>query len=780
MNKIKKSIVAALAGTLGVAGSAAHAQDSSDDRLEEIVVTAERRSANLQNVAIPVTAFSTKDLADSNFHDLQDLNNMVPGLSIGGSGGINSPVALRGLAPAGGGIGQDDPVALYIDGVHQGQIGMNLKQAMLGVERIEILRGPQGTLYGRNAVGGAIVVTTRKPTEETHAEIKIGAGNYETSEISTLLSGQISDRVYGLVTARQFKREKGFKDNLATTRPSDGVDESAFRGVLRIVPSDELEINFIADYSEYEGAGNGPMRNILDYENNPGCTDCDRDPSDSSWEEYYGWPNGDEQQNDLTAPLIIEANDWLVENGYPRQLMYTDEGADVERGGLALNIDYDLNGMVLHSSTSYRYTDNENTIDTFARHHPTVTNMGYSNQEQFAQELTLRSTGSGRLQWLAGVAYFEENIELVNIYRRVYCTDGAGGLLGQYLGAADCVDGNEADDILKYNGVRLRKPTIDTKSLAIFGQATYDFTDRLAVTLGVRLSDEEKAWTHEYKNFTTPIADATFQKATESWESVSPKVGLTFQMTDDAMLFATRSEGFKAGGFDARSLAPGGESVAPESSVQYEVGAKTEFADNKVRLNVAAFYNDYTDLQLRVFCPPTNPVCGGSTALVNAAGADVTGAEVEFSVLAAPGLVISGFVNILDAKFTDYKPNATDDFTGNGLPRAPDLQYALTANYSTTLSSGSELSVVGSYKWSDWEWYRANNTPLDRNKSNHNVNAQFSYRDSGGKWEVRLWGKNLTNEIYRNDAFAIGAATTAIFYNDPKTYGLEFIWHTSG
>jgi len=777
LNRLKAAVSATVVGLTAANISVANEESFV---LEEVLVTAQKRTESLQDVTIPVTAFSANQLIDANFKDLSDLGNMVPGLSIGGSGSLETQVALRGLAPANAGIGQDDPIALYIDDVYIGSASNNFRGSMLGVEQVQVLRGPQGTLYGRNAVGGAIVVTTRKPSEETEIEIRASLAEYDTRELSAIVSGQLTDNVYGLISAKFDERNEGFQKNLADNRWTGGLkDEDSFRGVLRFLPSDDLEINLIADYSEFKGSGNGPARNVLDYVNTPGTSTVDTDPSDANWDEFYAWPSGDEGQNDLTSERMTEAYAYLDGKGLSDSLMYTGLGANVERGGFAGTVNYAMSDTIsLVSVSSYRFTEYDSTIDSYSRQHPAVSNMKYEDSTQIAQEIRLTSDGDGPFRWIAGFSYFDHEIENVNIFRRVYCEDAVtGDLAGSYSGQANCVDGNAAYDSLQYNTARVRNPSIHTTSLALFGQGTYDITESLSATVGLRWTDEEKDWDIYFKNFTVAAADAVEADASESWSQVSPKFGLEYSFDGNVMVYATATEGFKSGGFNSNATSEGGESVNPETSLQYEVGLKSELFDNRVRLNVAAFFNDYTDLQLRVVCDEqTDSTCSGSTALRNASAAEIKGVEAEFVAQVTPSFMFSGFVSYLDATFTDYKPNPNEDFTGNTLPRAPELQYSLTGNYAMSLDNGNELNLIATYHYSASEFFRANNTALDENNSNNDLTARLVYTDPEAGWELALFGTNLTNEHYRNNGFAIGTQTVAAFYNPPRVIGAELIW----
>jgi len=755
-------------------------ENSSALKLEEIIVTAERREANLQDVPIPVTSFSSLGLIEANFVDLTDLADMVPGLSIGSSAGeLQVQIALRGLAPAQAGIGTDTSVALYVDDVYIGRMANNFRNAMLGVEQIQVLRGPQGTLYGRNAVGGAIVVTTRKPTEETQAEVRMKIGNFESRMLSAIVSGQLAEGVYASIGAKADSRNRGFLLNLANDRWTGGLkDEDSFRAVLRFTPGDRWDINVIADYSDYAGSGNGPARNILDYINFPGETDADVDPNDVGWNTFYQWPTGGEDQNDLTSARMLDAYDYLEANGFDQNLAYTAGGGFVERSGLSFSVKYEFDNMTLTSVTAKRYQDNEATISSYSRNTPTTVNMELNDQEQFSQEIRLVSTGEGALEWIAGVAYFEEDIEQLNIFRRVLCTDAMGNFNGTYLGQADCRDGNAAGATnLSYNAARIRSPSIYVKSLAVYGEATYHFTDRLSGTAGLRYSDEEKDWDIYFKNFTTLPEDGFAGENTHSWDSLTPKLAIKYALSENVMAFGSYTEGFKSGGFNATSTAEFGQIIDQEESQQYEIGFKSDFADGRARVNVAAFFNQYEGLQLRLACVEDGTGnCASSQMLGNASGAEITGVEVEFSVLAAEGFVISGFVSYLDAVFTDFVLSPTDDRTGNKLPRAPEWQYNIVGSYSTQVSDSAEIGITASYHWTDSEFFRSNNTGLDENQSNDGVNARFTYRNLDSNWEVALYGTNLTDQHTRTNGFQIGALTVAAGYNLPRMYGIEFIW----
>lgn len=737
--------------------------------LEEVIVTAEKTSANLQEVPIPVTALSPKDLKDSNFGDLFDLTNMVPGVSIGGTGARENPVSIRGLASALAGIGQDEPVALYVDGVYMGR-NSSFRNAVLGVERIEVLRGPQGTLYGRNAVGGAIAVTTRKPNEEKHAEISVSVGNYESRVISGLYSGQISDGVYGLISGKLDERNEGWQKNLADNQWSGNTkNESAFRGVLRFTPSEDLEFSIIADYSDYEG--NEPFRNVLDFAQ-PRTLE-ESDPNDQNWDEFWAWPNGSPALNaGIADDRRQDVEAFISDAGFSTNLLDSPFGTNKENKGIALVVDYDLGDITLTSITGVRSEDVQSQIDSYARPYPTTANNINQSSDQFSEEIRLASNSDGPLQWLVGLAYFQEKVERLDIFRRVFCENGSGPFLafGDEVNptTGELCFPNAETELYPYSNVRLRNPTIDISSWALFGQASYDVTDKLTTTVGLRFSYEEKDWTLNFDNFGSLSA----HQADDSWDQVSPKFAVTYQVNDDTMLFVSATKGFKSGGFDARS-SRGPDPFDPETSIQYEVGAKTEWLENRLRLNIAGFFTDYEDLQVRITCD--DPSCISSTAIENAAEAEIKGVELEFAFAATDKLTLRGFVNYLDATFTDYV--ASDgDFTGNLLPRAPEWQYSLTGDYTFPLKDTGEISINSAIKWTDEEYFSQRNRPIDINDSNVNLNARLTYRNLSGRWEVALFGTNLTDERYRNSVFTIGTINAGTTYNPPRMYGVEFNW----
>ena len=754
-----KAISAALAGSLSLlAGSGFAAEGGA---IEEIIVTAERRAESLQSVPVAVTAFTGEEMDAQGIVDIKGITERTPGFTMGVFNPGQPQFYIRGIGSNEDGAGGDQSVIVFVDEVYIGRsAGSDFD--LFDLERVEVLRGPQGTLFGKNVIGGAVSLVTKKPTEETRIKFEGTVGNLDERSLRGLISGEIAENVYGKVSFSSRRRD-GYVDSRIDEFPQFFTDTSvddqhdvntdSLRAALRLTPTDRLEINLTANYSTMDRAG--PTYIAI----GPG-----------------GIPYG------ASASLDPNYGDDIHEN------FVEDPGSsETDIFGLTARFDYDLTDSITFTSlTSFRNVDSEQDWPLSTPNLSTlflsggavplylVGNNNYTDEsDTFTHEFRLTGN-TDRLFWIAGLYYMTEETDRFETSSVGLLFPGGFGIPGNFPGVEPGDDqGNE------------------TTSYSFFGQFTYNITDNLAVTLGGRQSYDEKDITRV--GTPSPLsANRNFNfKTGEDWDAFTGKFGIEWQATDDAFLYATVSEGYKAGGYQGLAAT---ELIAitpfdPEEATLYEIGAKTEWFDNRLRLNLAIFETDYTDLQiLQVLVEESAPFgTGGQLITQNAADADIKGYELEFVIAPTDNLTISGSYTHLDTEFANFFTPAgfrppdggagtTTDRTGNDLRNAPDKAYNILARYRMDLSNGGMLTWQADWRHKDKVYQDPDVFEFAAVPEYDVLDLRVSYLWPNGNLETTLWSRNANDEEYFLHNWPLqgsGQATPA----PPRTYGLTVTWN---
>jgi iron complex outermembrane receptor protein len=705
MNYRTRNTIALAIATLITTGMAS-AQD--DGTLDEIVVTAEKREASLQDVPIAMTAVTGETLDNLAIDDVMDLYVQTPGLSFSRAGG-EAQVYIRGIGTDAFGVTIDPSVAIHLDGVYLGRPQMGLAQ-FLDVERVEILKGPQGTLYGRNATGGAINIISRKPSDETDGYATLGIGSFERQELKLASNVAMSDG-WGLRLAGRFLKDDGFTDDLEVggAEEVDDQDMRALRATLTHDNGGRASVSVIADYTEFT-SGNRSSKPL------DGLSFA---VVNGALPQAFG-----DTRNDLPT-----YHDW-------------------DTKGLTATIDFELSDRVsLTSVTGYRDYESAFFFNTDGTEVEVTRSYFSYESDQISQEFRLSSTTDDALSWMVGAYYMDEDKE---------------GALG--LGRNTHPSFGQVSFII---------PNVDeTKALAVFGEVSYQFADAWSGTLGLRYSDEEKSdFTSVgavFGDFTGLESDGNivqfFTRTEEtSWDDVSPRAVLTFTPNDDAMYYGSVTKGFKSGGWNAFDGSP---AFNPEEVLSIEVGFKTDLSDGKLRLNGSVFTYDYEDLQVSTFQ-------NGLTVTTNAADASVWGAEIEMWALPTANLTINASIGYLSAEFEDFQSafgscpaDATPaelaggcmgaaagearvvQLSGNTLQNAPEFKGNLNATYVIDLASGSAISLFGQLSHQSEIFHTQFNDPLIGQDAITLLDARAAWTSADDKYELALYGKNLTDEEY--------------------------------
>ncbi len=748
---IIKRAIYLLGASVAVAAAPAWAQDAADDdgvwALDEIIVTAQKRAENQQTVPISVSIATADFMAKNDIRTLEDLNGSVPGFFATNSVAYNTaPVSIRGIGGSTGSAAfmSDAPVASYVDGVYVARTVIPTTN-LQDVESIQILRGPQGTLYGRNSTAGAILLTTKRAHQEFEAEVFAGYARFDEINVGAIVNGALTDTLSARAVIA-YSDKAGFGVNVNDGSSVNGSQDLTARLSLNFEPSDAVSFDLIAEL--YHRKAQPGLLALSTIEAGGGTTN-----------PYILRPDLDQIIADREYSAL-EAN-----------------RSDSKTYAVTLLGEWDLDAVSVHSITGYRNLDFQGAQDTDNTPLFLFRNEAPIQSKQFSQELRLESNNDGPFSWILGGFYFAETM---NISARVRLARSLAGL---------GVDANVVSEQ-------------KTNAVAIFGDGTYELTEKLSLTLGWRYSYEQKTFnTDRFDRTITagtvpggPFAgtyaageiwrDAPFFESQASYKDFSPRAVLDFQASEDVFLYASYSQGFKSGGFNTFTPNDG---FGPESITSYEIGFKSEMMDNRVRLNGAAFYNKYSDLQIRSSDAAFN------TRILNAGVARAQGAELELSFAVTEHLTISGNVAYLDAEFTNAVITAvpstigvvsagqrfgevSQDVSGNKLPRSPEWQSYLNISYERPVGSVI-MGLNATYKYQDDVFYLETNQDVNTfvGEAWSEIDLRLEISDPDDMWEVAIYGQNVTNNRRLSFAATFGGFPTGVV-SEPAKWGIETVF----
>ena len=735
--------------------------------LEEVIVTANRREESLQSVAMAVSAFSEDMMRDQGIVDLKGITERTPGFTMGMFNPAQPQLYIRGIGSNEDGAGGDQSVIVFIDEVYIGRsAGMDID--LFDLERVEVLRGPQGTLFGKNVVGGAVNMITKKPGEETELALEATLGDYNARTIRGLASGPLAgEGVYGKVSFSTRRRDGYMESKLVRddgTSPPDTLDvnSDSLRLGLRFTPSESLEVNLSAAYSQIDKLGQP---------------------------NHYFAPESGPVSAFYTAEAALIPN----YDDKPLAAIYDDPGFfKSDSYSFTARVDWDLSDSILLTSiTGLRTVDAENSDiiagttsknsvnQAFATVLPVGTVMLYGanfftdDSDTFTQEIRLTSTDEGPLQWVAGVYYMKEEthrIESIGVGVDVLAAPGV------IFGAVPFLPGSDDQNN-------------ETTSSAVFGQVTYDITDKLSVTAGARYTSEEKDMVRVGKADPLAIIGNFDFTTGDDWSETTGKLALEYQQSDDIFWYATYSEGFKSGGYQGMAATELAASTAfnPEFATLIEGGVKTEWMDKRVRFNASVFSTDYQDLQILQALIPANLPADVQTGVLitqNAADAIVEGVEIEFTAFPIPNLTIQGSATWLNTEFDNFSvpagyrtPNGLVDSSrvGNELRNAPDMAYNLLVRYDWELASGAGLAAQLDWRHKDLVWQDPDNIEYSAVPEYDVGDFRLIYTTASGNTQVTGWVTNVTDEdyfIHNYPGTNLGNATPGA----PRMVGLTVSW----
>ncbi|MBO9499573.1 MAG: TonB-dependent receptor [Novosphingobium sp.] len=706
-----------LAGVASLAASAAQAQTGGDaapaasDTLDEIVVTAERRETRLLDTPIAVTAFGAQDLADRDVTRIEDLAGSIPGVYVDQRSLRTQTIAIRGLSADLNNPGLDQSVGIYVDGVYLGRATPG-NASLFDLERIEVLRGPQGTLYGKNTIAGAINYVTRLPGDTLRGTIDAGYGNYNAVELRAAISGPLAEGISAGIAGAVDRRD-GFTYNIATKTRQDDLDALALRGTLRFQPSADLDIILRGDVSRDR--------------TNSGASDV------LSNGAFAGTPFADASPTDRRVNQDLDP----VQNR--------------DAWGLSAEIDWKAGGGTLTSLSALRGYKWHNFADNDYTTRDMLSSGIDETQRQFSQEIRYAGSAGG-LTYMLGGYYFHQTLDTASI-------STVGPALGIY---PTPVNATIVGDVT-------------TDSYAAFAHGDYAFSDTLSLTAGLRYTSEKKKLVHQQTGDPLGILLGTYARRTldRSEDDLSPSASLNFKPAKDVLLYASYARGFKSGGFNVFSVSPTNDArYAPEHVDSYEIGLKASLFAGHGRIAVDAFRMDYANLQVNQLVN----VGGVPRFMTsNAASARSRGVEVEFALRPVAGFDLSATYAYLDANFIDYRGATSSgaDYTGHVLARAPKHSGSLAAQYSAPVAGALELFLRGQMTVRSRIYFAADNAFAQGNVAL--FDARVGVHQSKQGWGLYAWGRNLGNRDYAiaRSGGAIVPGQTIQSLGSPRTYGLQ-------
>ena len=734
----RPQFIAALLGTASLcllpfeaSGQTEPEQDEAA-RLGVVVVTARKKEESLQDVPMSLSAVTGESLEAAGYSELNDLARITSNVYFEAADRTKPLIYIRGIGTRGYDAGSDPSVGVFVDGVYQGRFGA-LDMDLLDVERVEVLKGPQGTLYGRNTIGGALSVVTRDPSAELRARASAEIGMSEISGdtlygVAGSISGPIApEKAYGLLSLSHRHRD-GYQPVTGSQVRGGSEDSLTARAKTLFEFDNGARLRLSADYASLDGPpliltpnslggtapGPGPLA--------PGFS-APPEPSDP----YR--PSSDR----------------------------TDQAIKKDIYGGSAHVDWSMGPIDFTSISAYRHLEIDERDDLDGTILPYQLYTATEDADQISQELRAAYSADA-FNWIFGLYYSKEDVS------RVEGIEFGPASLLSFLVAPAPLDWGFGFDL-------------ESTSVAAFGQLEWKPTDALAITVGGRYSEDEKDVVFDTTTTVPGLVIIPFEESvSRSWDSFDPSISLKYQFTDETMAYASWASGYKSGAFQFVATSPlvANQVANPEQVESFEAGLKSTLMDGKLRLNAAAFSMDYKDLQqLRLV-----PVSSGISLVVinNAASSTINGLELETSLLLSSDWNIDFNYGYLDATFDEYPFSSTLDFSGNRLARSPEHTYTLALGYNKETDWGT-LDARLAYAWRSEIFFEADNNLVDPESSEDALGlVDFSAGLTKGQWGLSLWGRNLTDERYRRQVLNSTGNAQREIWAEPRTVGMRLTY----
>lgn len=782
---LRSAVSATIAGLC--LGSAAMAQTdsgspaASDNLLEEILVTAQRRSQNLQEVPISVSALTGDDLDTYRFRDPSELAEQVANLTANPSAGAGVPIfGLRGVSMTDWSLNQASPIAPYIDEVYKGNPAF-LSVPLFDMERIEVLRGPQGTLWGKNTTGGAVNFVSKRPVLENQAYITVGAGNYSLIEAEGAVNVALSENV-AIRLAGSYADADGWYETVTPgVDDAFSTDEHAVRLSVLWQAQDNVEVILRAFSAKSE-----PTTFATKFLEEAAPTYFG---AYGLFNAFGGTPFAD--------PSMAGLDFFEHSSG-------SDETILRESQAFSATINWELSSNYLLTSITSWDDGEATTPDRSDGVVQRAVEANYTvDAEQFTQELRLTSSMDGPFNFVAGLYYAGEELESTNdigLFLDIdFNLDGA-------VDVSDCFDpisiafgfppsaaGAATESLFNSLGFSLggfatlgcvaaNSFEQERTSYAAYFDGSYDLTEALKLRFGLRYTDDESELSRFNAHFASrdgiPLLGsinggaldplATVPTLEFSDTEITARIGLDYTLTNGTLLYASFSQGYRGGAFNAQAYYAPGElnAVDPEYVDSWEIGFKSTLWDDRVRLNGSAFYYTYENQQFLDFDPATQ-----IQTLVNVDESTITGLELELAAHLTSALILQFGLGLLDAEIDKGILNGAS-IAGEALPMAPDLNFNVTIDWMVYESDTGSLNLNVNGNFQDDTLYFISRGFAD---SYSLVNARLTYTANDANWSASLWGRNLADEEYATSFYngLVDFGIVNAFIGPPRTYGVE-------
>ena len=720
--------------------------------LEEVVSTARKRSEPLQDTPVASTVLSGETLDMRFYADLKTAEFPAPNVNITSIGAFSNGVVatIRGIVNGDPDSTIEPPVALFVDGVYLARPAASSLD-MFDIEQIEILRGPQGTLFGRNTSAGAIQLRTARPSGEFGTLGKVTAGEYGRLDLRAAVDIPIAETVNARIAVLSQNMD-GYYKSITNGKDFGKEEILSVRPTIQFTPTEQLDLTFIGEF-HHDKSEPKPQQN----ESTRTQALCVR-------HGYCGFALGDGDEFEVETDDVgfIDAKIW----------------------GVTAELNYRLDSGVITWISNYRDTDEDLVYDADSVLYPLFGVDRRQPHKQYSSELRFASTAWEKFDFVAGAFVFHQEYDLQRI-------------------TSLAIVAPPPARTISFTGQ-------DHDAYSIFGEVNYHITDALTVTAGGRYTDEKKDF---YQRPFGPFPNAGARvDQDESWSDFGPKLGVQYNFTDDLMTYFTYQKGFKSGGFNGRCGQPATclKSFDPEEVDAFEVGLKADFFDQRARANLALFWSEYTDLQRTTFVPLIGAANPQETVTENAGDATIKGIELELTMLPVEGLQLNLAVGYLHTKYDEFCADingatlfasapvsncggavvqATNlgnpggpatylvDEDNSNLPftRAPEWNVSVTANYRYPLANGASIFVNGQYTWIDKLFVDA--VALTEREEVKLVEASISYEAVDGRYRVSVFGKNLTDEVYLESRTNVPGLFATRVVNQPRRWGVEFAWN---
>ncbi|HBA58382.1 MAG TPA: TonB-dependent receptor [Alteromonas macleodii] len=772
---VAASVAVALLG--GTQNALAQPQNKGEG-IEQIIVTSQKRVKNLEEVPVSVAAMNEKAIEQTGLRELQEMDEYIPNLQMSKGSSYKTNITIRGVGSSSRNIGFDSRVGVYVDGVYMGQSPAT-NQDILDVERIEVLRGPQGTLFGKNTVAGAISMITKAPDEEFSGKVKVDIGNYASRRIAASVNVPLSDSTFAKLSVNKQTRD-GYVDNLPTSSSIGEQDSLSYRLQLKSILTDRVDINIALDGMDTERA--------------PYTGSAFASPLGTltPTTDQYTAINEFEPIEDRELKGGAVTVDWdLLNGGMVKSISALRDTYSRYQGDLDAGISY-VAGMLPGTpvTVGFAFGINGNA------------ELDYTDEyRQLSQEFQYISPSEGELQYVLGLYFYDQKGESTRNavgHRDPTHPFYTSGTL-EYPG--------DDFDVLNTHGV------VDTRTYAAYVNGTYDLTEKWTLGFGARYSHEKKTvdWMSDTSDSASDVLgvgvtlNAAFNFYNGDYQDertdkhFSPEVSLLYALNDETNFYYRASSGYKSGGFNVDFITTSqfalGLEFDKETVVSHEVGVKGSAFGRNLTYTASVFSANYDDYQVQQFLENSGSVAGAAV-IGNASEVDTKGLEIELVAQLSDNFRVTSSFGLLDAEFVSFPGGGTDqdgnviDLSGARLAGAPDTTFNIGGQYYFPIDAiDAELRFRVDYSYTGDRYIDSNNQEeKTRTLANgdvisfgyvdsvSNVNARVSLMSYDYTWEVSLWGRNLTDEYSPYvDRNIFGSYLR--FDSIPRTYGVELVYN---